>query len=327
MSFKPLSVVEPGQMPVTVEGPTGPWPVEIREMLPEQPSQTISQFRRERLSITPQFAAATGLLVGQQVIVRIPGHQFKAMTIGSYHTEEDQFIVRMNALAFGQFELPVEPVAATIESGPIASDVTVEEAEQLGLIVERASLMPQTKTVMVIANHGGLIEPWTHIQAERSQQRLEAVHGVGSAYYVAQGYPPPDRPPTRITSTFWHITSVDFRGDRGSWPLLATIWDERFTWALSYHGMGGEKHVGVGGLAGDIVLDGAVAAIAAVLPNDYLVDKIEEAHLDGTSLRNIMNRFAAPNYFTIQLEQTFDARRDFHEEIADALTDYLASLL
>lgn len=323
-SWVEIPGVRPSQIPLSLGSP--PWDIEIREMLESQPDQNVFPFRRERISVSPQFLAASGLAIGQQVIVRIPGYDFKAMTIGHTHTEEDPRVVRMNAAAYEVWEHPVQTVAATLEGGVIPSDVDEATAEAQGLIIEARSAIPTTKQVMVIANHGGMVEPWTHTQAIRSQARLSAA-SIGAAYYVVQGYKPPSGSETRITSWFWHITSADFRGDRGSWPKLAEIWDERFDWAISYHGMGGEKHIGVGGLADAAVLSGAIAAIQAVVPGDYLVDTIETSHLDGTSERNIMNRFAAPLYRTIQLEQTFDARRDYHEQIADALVDYLMSLL
>lgn len=326
MSFFPAPLVHKNRIIPSVGD--SPWTVNIVEMDARQPSQSVSQFRRERLSVSQEFLKASGLEVGQQVLVRIPGHDFKCMTIGHARKEDHWATVRMNADAYDQFRATVGPLTATIEDGVMASNVDEATAIAQGLAREARSAIPVSKDVMVVAPHGGLIEPWTHEQAIRTQQRLETTHSLGAAYYVTQCYPPPDPAhPDRLTTTYWHITAADFRADRGCWPKLAEIWDERFTAAIGYHGMGGEKHVGVGGLASAAQLSGAVSAIAAVLPGDYTVDQIEVNHLDGTSTRNIMNRFAAPGYLTIQLEQTYDARRDYRNEIADALADYMASIL
>lgn len=322
--FVPAPIVNTSQQPITVG--SQPWSVEIHAMEPEQPNQNISQFRRERLSITPQLAKATGLKVGQQVIVRIPGHDFKAMTIGHFRREVDPLIVRMNADAYGQFELAVGVVQATLETGAIASDVTLVEAEAQGLIREEVFHHPDGNDVLCFANHGGLIEPWTYEQSIIAHNKFLEL-GRRSSYYAAQGFPPASGSPTRITSTFWHITAADFRADRGCWPAWATLWNERFSWAISFHGRGPGEIVGVGGLADEATLLGAVAAIQAVLPESYTVSLEDAEHLDGTSDRNGMNRLAAPHYRTIQIEQGWEARRDHHVAIAEALAVYVSGLI
>lgn len=296
-----------------------PQEVIIAEATADQAGLTVGQYRREHITVTPEFLAASGLTRRQQIRVEIPGYGMKVMTIMLYHAEEDSSICRMDAEAYLEFEIAVPLTVVGTMSSPTVTprnELTLAEAEALGEGVE--FLVAGGTDVICLAQHGGDIEVYTDDQAIRCRDTLV---GLGRAVTVwgVRGY----GLGAQSAADRWHVTSVDWVP--WTWPILNTIWGTAYTWATSFHGMLGTKTVAIGGLAPLAVLNDAAAAVAAVLPGDYTVSVTSAEHMDGDSPRNIMNRFGGTN--TIQLEQTFDVRNGYANAVADAIATVIDAQL
>lgn len=164
----------------------------------------------------------------------------------------------------------------------------------------------------VVAPHGGEIEAYTDVQAERLAERLGATAWVCRGTW--SGWEAFDR---------WHVTANALHP--ASFPALGRIADRGFDRAVSFHAWL-QSGVGVGGAAPLTVREAVRDAIADAVDGDYDVFLVEDPAYRGDKPENVVNWLTADGASGIQLEQGGQVRSAYGEEIVDAVADALEGL-
>lgn len=119
----------------------------------------------------------------------------------------------------------------------------------------------------------------------------------------------------------WHITSTEINAR--SFPLLKTIIEPKFEYAIAFHGME-ENFICVGGSAESIdagLVEEIKDAIEDALPQGSNIDVVATAcggGFSGDDPCNIVNRLGVKG---IQIEQGLEIRRLYSDKIAQAIVD------
>jgi phage replication-related protein YjqB (UPF0714/DUF867 family) len=304
-----------GPSPAGVGGPS--FEGRVTESLPEQPDLAA---RREHCSVDPDRLRALGVAVGQQVRVDRAGVGAVLFTVSAAREEPSDEIIRAGRMGRARFGSAAEFPAHVFARVPHPT-LQDAEARQLGEFIERADDDGVATRLLVLAPHGGDIEPHTDAEAQRLAAALAAAGKPPVTTWRCQGY---DRPGGPAAFTRWHITSTDTH--EASFPLLARIARRRFAYAVSFHGMTREA-VLIGG-AGPASLKQALRdEIACALDGSGIPVVIAtpgEAN-GGSSPRNIVNRYCSGT--GVQIEQSARARRDHWRAIADAVARVYAPRL
>jgi phage replication-related protein YjqB (UPF0714/DUF867 family) len=192
------------------------------------------------------------------------------------------------------------------------------KAEELGEFVEHLSHEGQNRKLVVIAPHGGEIEPWTDKQAEYVGNHLPYDR---VSLWLCKGF---SNPGLCDAHERWHITSTEI--SERSFPKLRTIFEPKFEYAFAFHGwtqdsicVGGNAESVDAGLIGEIK-----EAIKQKLQgtNIDVEDTACPGGFNGDNPCNIVNRLGIKG---IQIEQCKKARRDHHDKIAQAVVDVIGS--
>jgi phage replication-related protein YjqB (UPF0714/DUF867 family) len=260
---------------------------------------------REHASVRPDFAAALGLAVGRQAIVRRDDGRFALYTLTDAGSEPSAATVRMGRDGRGRLGGADEAqFGGTLDSVAVDPAATVDEAKAGEKLLELLDDEGRPDGLIALAPHGGDIEPFTDLQAEHLRTLLS---DVGVTCWRCQGFKPHGGAVAR-----WHITSTDIC--TASFPRLATVADRGFRHAVSFHGFTTEDRtrpdVLVGGAAPDAFKRVVRAVIAAALDGTGL--RVEIAGpgdpLGGDEDRNLVNRLTADRRSGIQVEQQPHAR-------------------
>jgi phage replication-related protein YjqB (UPF0714/DUF867 family) len=166
--------------------------------------------------------------------------------------------------------------------------------------------------LIVIAPHGGDIEPHTAEQAECVGELLVS---KCISVWACKGEKPGGGAFNR-----WHITSIDI--SEHSFPKLNTIIDRGFQYAIAFHGWA-EDSICIGGSAPVALKQQIKAAIQGVVPSiDVCTDEVGccAADFNGNHPRNIVNRLATNG---IQIEQSRIAREKHGLDIARAVANVM----
>lgn len=269
--------------------------------------------REEHCSADPEQLATIARARGHQIRVRRPDNQAVALyTISEVRAESPATIVRMARVARARLAPeaaePPDEFAATIDSQVPHPTFTDEEAETNGEFVERLSDDGAHTGLVAIAPHGGAIEPGTDRQAERVAAQLAA---QGVSYWLCKGWSTNGRAYDQ-----WHTTSAAIHP--ASFPLLASIVERGFTYAVAFHGFS-ENDILIGGGAGDALKQEIQTAIQSAIAESGIEVRIATAsdNFNGDDPYNIVNRLANGN--GIQIEQCREARDDYWQQIADAV--------
>jgi phage replication-related protein YjqB (UPF0714/DUF867 family) len=205
----------------------------------------------------------------------------------------------------------------------IPADVTIDtqvvDVLPASAFTEHVAGIDEGTALVVIAPHGGRIEPYTDVQAEHVVWQL-AVKGKRSQSWVCKGY----RLGADADATFarWHITSNDI--SRASFPLLNLIMSPPFTFAhaVSFHGFTpkeDQEDILIGGNASATLKDSIRTKIKFAVADDFSVGiESEGDDRGGNQPSNLVNRLAGGN--GIQVEQRYEARVCCWREIARAVT-------
>jgi phage replication-related protein YjqB (UPF0714/DUF867 family) len=186
--------------------------------------------------------------------------------------------------------------------------------------LKRLRALGTNRTLSSLPPHGGLIEQYTDEQATEVLSQLRAA-GFPATAWLCKGFGDDNKG----ASDRWHITSDDI--NPASFPLLGSLMSRQFFYGVSFHGFArqeGEKDIYIGGRA-PMPLKAAVqrALNRLGLPLQVKISTGEDRpKFQGSRRENVINRLAANG---IQLEQSFEARRGFHKEIADAVAGVFAS--
>ena len=210
--------------------------------------------------------------------------------------------------------------------GEVNAQVTIEgldddkEAEKRGEFIEHSSHDDQKHSLVVIAPHGGEIEPWTDKQAEyvRNHFSSECV-----SLWLCKGFSSKD---DDDAFERWHITSTEL--SEKSFPKLNTIFGHKFEYSIAFHGwtqdsicVGGSRESADNGLIGEIK-DAIKNALIAEGSNIDVKDSDCPEGFNGDNPNNIVNRLGIKG---IQIEQCWKACDDFHDVIAQAVVNAIGS--
>jgi phage replication-related protein YjqB (UPF0714/DUF867 family) len=301
---------------------TKPWFVVIQNLLRQdmtsyngkvkksiRDEQSTLQMKPEHCSADPEKLATIGRAVGHQIRVKRNENQ-ALFTVSEPRQEQPDNILRMIETARSRLGTTDE-FDAIVESQVPHPTYTDRQAEENGEFIERLTDNGTHTGLVVIAPHGGAIEPHTDEQAEHVQQQLAA---KGVFCWRCKGWKP--RGGEVRAFDMWHITSPDIREE--SFPLLNTIINRPFTYAIAFHGFQ-EDRILIGGGADEALKCEIQSAIQQAISGSGInVDIATQAdNFNGDNLCNIVNRLA--NGKGIQIEQSKAARDNYGQQIADAV--------
>jgi phage replication-related protein YjqB (UPF0714/DUF867 family) len=265
-----------------------------------RPEQDDLRKHREHASARRDLLPALGLDVGRQAIIRRDADRFALYTLTDAGPEPAAETVRMGQDGRGRLGgADEEQFGGCLDSVAVDPAATVDEALRGEKLLELLDDDGQPDGLIVLAPHGGDIEPFTDDQAEHVRSLLA---DVGVSCWRCKGWKPDGGAVAR-----WHITSTDISSV--SFPRLATVDGRGFRHAVSFHGFTTEDadrpDVLVGGAAPDPLKRVVRAVIAAALAGTELRVGIAGPGdpLGGDEERNLVNRLTADRRHGIQIEQ------------------------
>jgi len=256
----------------------------------------------EHASALPELLHSIGMDAGQQAIIRRDGGTFALYTLTNVETEPSADIVRMGPGGRGRLDAEdLRQFGARLDSVAVDPAATVDEALRGDKLLELFD-DGHGRGLVVLAPHGGDIEPHTDAQAEHVRSLLD---DLGVSCWRCKGWKPDGGAAAR-----WHITSTDI--SPASFPRLATAAAREFTHAVSFHGFTeeGRPDVLVGGAAPDPLKRVIQAVIAFAVAGTGLRVEIagEDDPLGGNEEANLVNRLTKDGHNGIQIEQQPSAR-------------------
>lgn len=271
----------------------------------------------------PDLASTCGVEVGMQVRIRRNNNEYALYTVAQFYEDgSDNNDVRM-ALA-GRQRLGTSDSMSNCDlfssnPGILRNDLSDSELQSESEYGESLDDDGSQTGLVACAPHGGFIENYTDEQAQRLYSQLQGQSKPSSAWY-ARGYVDGGGAFDR-----WHITSTDI--SRKSFPLLDSIGDRGFTYAVSFHGMG-TSGVLIGGGASQSLKEEVKAAIEGVVDGSVTVSiASSEDEYNGDSPDNFVNWLTANGDGGVQIEQSLYVRSNYHQAIADAVADVYAPKL
>jgi phage replication-related protein YjqB (UPF0714/DUF867 family) len=264
----------------------------------------------EHCCADPARLATIGRALDQQVRVYRTPQDFGLYTVSEVRPETVDNIVRMGQS--GRERLGIEEeFRGVVDAQVPRSRLSETRARAEGELIERLADDGRQARLIVIAPHGGDIEPYTDHQAERVATRLDA-KPVSS--WRCKGWKPGGGAFDR-----WHITSTDL--NEASFPRLARVMGRGFTHAVAFHGFGQEE-VLIGGTAPPELKSLVCQAIDSVIGSVIRVRvATPEDHFGGDDPCNIVNRLTAGGTGGLQIEQSLEARDRFWGTIAEAVAE------
>jgi phage replication-related protein YjqB (UPF0714/DUF867 family) len=263
-------------------------------------------------SIPEQFAGFAE--VGDQIRVIRNNDEFALYTVSELCEQDDPSRVRM--ALHGRKRLDATGTFAAQIAPATNSALSDAEAEAAGEFVERLDDNGQCTGLIVLAPHGGGIEPHTDTQAELVEAAVS-----NSSSWRCKGWRPGGGAHDR-----WHITSTML--SRNSFPGLKTIANRGFDYAVAFHGMSAAGVI-VGGGA-PVELRALVRnAIAKVLDNDAgpVILASEDTPMTGDSPSNVVNWLTTGGQGGVQLEQSMKVRSQYGQAVAEAVAGVFAQLV
>ena len=274
--------------------------ISIKQSRPEQ-----DDLRRqaEHASALPELLQTLDLDFGQQAMIRRDAATFALYTLTDALSESSVNTVRMGCDGRDRLDgAKKEQFRGTLDSAAIDPAATEQEARDGQKLLELLDDDGQHRDLLVIAPHGGEIEPRTDDQAEHVRDLLA---DLGVSCWRCKGWKPDGGAVAR-----WHITSTDI--STASFPRLATIATRGFRHAVSFHGFTeeGRPDILIGGAAPDPLKRVMQAVIAFAVAGTGLSVEIAGIGdpLDGADEANIVNRLTMDQQNGIQIEQQRQAR-------------------
>ena len=279
-----------------------------------KPSQQELIDDKEHCSADPDKLATVGRERGHQVRIKRNDSEYGLYTVSQIRQESPDNIVRMGSTGRKRLGTSGEFVVSLDSQVPHPT-FDDADAEINNEFVERLEDNGTHTGLIVIAPHGGDIEPHTDQQAERVAWRL-AAKAVSS--WRCKGF--------KGDGSFdrWHITSTDIH--EASFPRLDSVISRGFTYAVAFHGFDDPE------ISFDILIGGAApyslkqdietAIKGAITGSDITVHIASpDEKFGGDSLKNIVNRLTAGGANGIQIEQSRRARARHWGDIADAVAN------
>jgi phage replication-related protein YjqB (UPF0714/DUF867 family) len=263
----------------------------------------------EHCSADPERLATIGRARGQQVRIKRSASEFALYTVSETRQESPDKIVRLGDA--GLLRLGTSAgFTGTLDSQVPHPAFNDAEAEANSEFVERLKDNGAHKGLIAIAPHGGNIEQYTDQQAERVAAQLTT---KGVSAWRCKGWRQGGGAYAR-----WHITSTDTH--QASFPRLKKIIARGFTYAVAFHGFS-QQEVLIGGTAPEPLKQDIKSAIEGAVAGSSITVRIAQPgdNFGGDNPRNVVNRLTAGGANGIQIEQSFSAREDHWQAIADAV--------
>jgi phage replication-related protein YjqB (UPF0714/DUF867 family) len=279
-----------------------------------EPSQQDLIHHKEHCSADPEKLAAVGREYGHQVRIKRNESEYGLYTISQVRQEGPDNIVRMGST--GRKRLGTsEEFVGSLDSQVPHPTFDDADAETNNEFIERLEDNGTHTGLVVIAPHGGDIEPHTDPQAEHVASRLAA---KAVSLWRCKGFK------GKRAFTRWHITSTDIH--EASFPGLNSVISRGFTYAVAFHGFDDPEipfDILIGGAAPySLKQDIETAIKGAITGSDITVHIASpDEKFGGDSLRNIVNRLTAGGANGIQIEQSQRARSSHWQDIADAVAN------
>ena len=279
-----------------------------------KPSQQDLIDDKEHCSADPDKLATVGRERGQQVRIKRNDSEYGLYTVSQIRQESPNNIVRMGSTGRKRLGTSDEFVGS-LDSQVPHHTFDDADAETNNEFVERLEDNGTHTGLIVIAPHGGDIEPHTDQQAERVASRLAAKVVSSWRCKGFKGDGSFDR---------WHITSTDIH--EASFPRLDSVISRGFTYAVAFHGFNDPEipfDILIGGAAPySLKQDIETAIKGAITSSDITVHIASpDEKFGGDSLKNIVNRLTAGGANGIQIEQSPRARASHWGDIADAVAN------
>jgi phage replication-related protein YjqB (UPF0714/DUF867 family) len=258
----------------------------------------------EHASVLPDLLQTLGLDVGRQAIIRRDdAATFALYTLTDAVSEPSVDTVRMGRSGRDRLDGAEEQqFRGTLDSAAVDPAATEQEARDGQKLLELLDDDGHPRNLLVLAPHGGEIEPRTDDQAEHVRNLLA---DLGVSCWRCKGWKPGGGAGAR-----WHITSTDINS--ACCPRLATIATRGFRHAVSFHGFTeeGRPDILIGGAAPDPLKRVMRAVIAFADAGTGLRVEIASIGdpLDGADEANIVNRLTTDQHNGIQIEQQPQAR-------------------
>jgi phage replication-related protein YjqB (UPF0714/DUF867 family) len=269
---------------------------------------------KEHCSADSVKLATVGRERGHQVRIKRNDSEYGLYTVSQVRQESPDNIVRMGSTGRKRLGTSDEFVGLLDSQVPHPT-FDDADAETNNEFVERLEDNGTHTGLVVIAPHGGDIEPHTDQQAECVASRL-AAKAVSS--WRCKGF--------KGEGAFarWHITSTDLH--EASFPRLNSIISRGFTYAVAFHGFDDPEilfDILIGGAAPySLKQDIETAIKGAITGSDITVHIASpDEKFGGDSLKNIVNRLTAGGANGIQIEQSPRARASHWGDIADAVAN------
>jgi phage replication-related protein YjqB (UPF0714/DUF867 family) len=274
---------------------------------------------KEHCSADPVKLATVGRECGHQVRIKRNGSEYGLYTVSQVRQERPDNIVRMGSAGRERLGTSAEFVGSLDQVPHPTFDDT--DAEANNEFVERLEDNGTHIGLIVIAPHGGDIEPHTDQQAERVGSRLAAKAVSAWRCKGFKGEGSFDR---------WHITSTDIH--EASFPLLNSVISRGFTYAVAFHGFDDPEipfDILIGGAAPYSLKQEIETAIKGAITGSDITVHIAspDEKFGGDSLKNIVNRLTAGGANGIQIEQSPPARSNHWRDIADVVANVYSSKL
>jgi co-chaperonin GroES (HSP10)/phage replication-related protein YjqB (UPF0714/DUF867 family) len=276
-------------------------------------SQRDLKRRKEHCSADPKKLATVGRALGHQVRIKRNTTEYGLYTASQARQERPDNIARMGET--GRKRLGTsDAFVATLDSQVAHPTYNDDDAKTKNEFVERLKDNGTHTGLVVIAPHGGDIEPHTDQQAERVASRLmakEVSSWLCKGWWNGQG----------DAVDHWHITSTDIH--EASFPRLNSIISRRFTYAVAFHGFHKPEILIGGGSAAESLKQEIKTEIERAIAGSGICVRIASPNeqYGGDSTQNIVNRLTADRESGIQIEQSRQARSSHWQCIADAVAD------
>lgn len=260
----------------------------------------------------------------EQVRIEFPkkggGFISSIYTVSVFHPYEDSVILGSKISELLE-ECALDPACGTCK-GKVKAKIMIdgldeneEQAKNMGELIEQ-SIVKQNRKLIVIAPHGGQIEPHTD---EQAQFVLEHLPDDRVSLWMCKGFSNLDSTVDLDAHKRWHITATEI--SERSFPKLRTIIEPKFEYAIAFHGWD-DNSICVGGNA-ESVDAGLIDEIRDLIKNKLgpdikVVATTCGGGFSGDDPCNIVNRLGVKG---IQIEQGKVIRKDHWQEIAQALVD------
>ncbi|HEY7228145.1 MAG TPA: poly-gamma-glutamate hydrolase family protein [Nitrososphaeraceae archaeon] len=272
---------------------------------------------------------------GEQVRIEFPRANTNTI-LGAIFTVSPQFLSDLDRVVLGKRIVKLDncQLSGSVCNGQVKAQIMIEGLEQneeqaknMAELIEKLSHNPQNHKLVVLAPHGGNIEPWTDVEAEYVANQF----GDRASLWSCKGFSSrkPNGESNEDASERWHITSTQI--SEKSFPKLNTIIGDNptFDYSIAFHGwtedsicVGGNPHNPDADLKCDI--RGAIMkALEQANPDIKVhVSPCPDGNFNGDSPENIVNRLGTNS---IQIEQCKIARTKYHDAIAKAVVDVIGT--